>query len=542
MNAWSDRRREFDAALDAWLAARTEFSALEAKQRTLQAGLQTQQQLAQSLEQRVKLLNLAAEQSQVAQQQLMLAEGAVPTAVFQQQIAALKPEFDKAAAECQKLATELEPLPQQLAEAQAKIGEAEAAKLAAEPLQAESLATWQAERDKHQHLKHRLVELNKAHELLVAELSVVTAQRQVSPQAARLTELNTQLAAFAQQQEQLGQTLLEKQNSLVELSERVAGLRQLTTSQANQLDRLQKLQQSFVAMSNSLEEANQWLAADQLADIQQTTQTRLNQCVGDLGSLQQQHKSTLAELEQQAVAQDQLRAVVAGLQLETQTLSMALEATSRQQAEVSGAVAAARETLAAANSDWLELAENGLILANLKPLTPEQLAWSLMQVTGVIDNQVAAQLAELEKATPLTDEQRGQPAVMAARQQHALSAALEKLRGSVNVFVSLFGHGAGQPQDGFFATVDQSLFFANAGTVQGWIGQGGNSLYQRLLKLEDVDSFAEELYLSVLCRPPSPEEVEVVGTYLEGLGTDRAAATRELAWALVTSAEFRFNH
>ena len=165
-----------------------------------------------------------------------------------------------------------------------------------------------------------------------------------------------------------------------------------------------------------------------------------------------------------------------------------------------------------------------------------------MEVTGVMENQIRAQLNELNKAEPMTDEQKEQTEWVTARRNQAEINARAKLQGSVNVFVSLFGHGAGQPQDGFFATVDQSLFFANAGTVQGWITQGGSSLYQRLLKIEQAESFADELYLTVFCRPPSQDERTLVVDYLNRDGVDRATTTRELIWALVTSSEFRFNH
>jgi hypothetical protein len=63
--------------------------------------------------------------------------------------------------------------------------------------------------------------------------------------------------------------------------------------------------------------------------------------------------------------------------------------------------------------------ENRLIkdftAASLKPLTPEQLCWSVFRVTGVYEQYWQTETAELDKASPLTDEQKLDAALMAAR-------------------------------------------------------------------------------------------------------------------------------
>jgi hypothetical protein len=64
----------------------------------------------------------------------------------------------------------------------------------------------------------------------------------------------------------------------------------------------------------------------------------------------------------------------------------------------------------------------------------------------------------------------------------------------------------------------------------------------RLTKLTDVGAVADELYLSVLTRQSSAEERKEVADFLAGRRNDRGAALQELAWALLASAEFRFNH
>jgi hypothetical protein len=54
---------------------------------------------------------------------------------------------------------------------------------------------------------------------------------------------------------------------------------------------------------------------------------------------------------------------------------------------------------------------------------------------------------------------------------------------------------------------------------------------------------AEELYLSVLTRRPTDDEVGELADYLKERGKkQRTEAIQEVTWALLTSAEFRFNH
>jgi hypothetical protein len=73
------------------------------------------------------------------------------------------------------------------------------------------------------------------------------------------------------------------------------------------------------------------------------------------------------------------------------------------------------------------------------------------------------------------------------------------------------------------------------------IAPRAGNLADRLAKLTDADAYADELFVSVLSRMPSKDERQDVARVLSST-SDRAAATAELIWALVASAEFRFNH
>jgi hypothetical protein len=157
-------------------------------------------------------------------------------------------------------------------------------------------------------------------------------------------------------------------------------------------------------------------------------------------------------------------------------------------------------------------------VAQLKPLSPEQLAWALMQASGLTDAERKALGAKLTE-----------PALYA------------RLAGQVTPFARAFGSPAGTPQE-FDATLDQALFLANGPTVRAWLAPRAGNLTDRLTALKTADAVAEELYLSVLTRMPTAEERKDVADYLASRPKDRPAALQEMAWALLASAEFRFNH
>lgn len=159
-------------------------------------------------------------------------------------------------------------------------------------------------------------------------------------------------------------------------------------------------------------------------------------------------------------------------------------------------------------------------VASLKPLPPESFALAVMQATGFID---AERQALADKLT--------EPALYA------------RLAGGINAFAATFGGPAGQPEGKQLeVTIDQTLFLLNGDLVRGWLTPRAGNLADRLQKLADPAALADELYLSVLTRPPDEAERKEVIAYLSDRSPDRLAAIQELIWALLASAEFRFNH
>lgn len=159
-------------------------------------------------------------------------------------------------------------------------------------------------------------------------------------------------------------------------------------------------------------------------------------------------------------------------------------------------------------------------VASLKPLSAEQLAMSMMQVTGYRDFQKASLKDPTDKS------------------------ALDKIQQkNINTFVSIFGSAEGVPEDGIQPTMNQALFLSNGALVRSWLEPQSGNLIDQINQISDSEQLAKELFLSVLIRLPDEEEKLQVTAYLDQTnGEDRTGALQELAWALMTSTEFRFNH
>jgi hypothetical protein len=168
-------------------------------------------------------------------------------------------------------------------------------------------------------------------------------------------------------------------------------------------------------------------------------------------------------------------------------------------------------------------------VALLKPLSPEQLAWSMMQATGVADQQLEALIAKQEKTE---DKQIASDPVW---QEKALNKVL---RSNTDAFVRVFGFEGAQNAR-FDASADQALFLRNGELLQRWV-ELKNGLSDRLMVLDNGE-VAEEFYLSVFSRNPSAEEAKLIEDLLDH-SKSRKADIQQLVWAGLVSTEFRFNH
>jgi hypothetical protein len=64
----------------------------------------------------------------------------------------------------------------------------------------------------------------------------------------------------------------------------------------------------------------------------------------------------------------------------------------------------------------------------------------------------------------------------------------------------------------------------------------------RLTALKEGGQIVDTAVWTVLSRPPDTEERTILTRWLDEHGPDRSKACGQLVWALLTSAEFRFNH
>jgi hypothetical protein len=154
----------------------------------------------------------------------------------------------------------------------------------------------------------------------------------------------------------------------------------------------------------------------------------------------------------------------------------------------------------------------------LKPLGPEQFGYALLQATGYADAE------RLALAKNLTDT--------------ALNA---KLAPQLPTFVRMFGSQPGQAEDSFESRLDQTLFLKHGGTIRGFIAVRAGNLLDRLNKMTDANAIADELFLSIYTRPATDDEKKDIAEVLKD-AKDRTAALSEAIWAMLASAEFRFNH
>jgi hypothetical protein len=158
------------------------------------------------------------------------------------------------------------------------------------------------------------------------------------------------------------------------------------------------------------------------------------------------------------------------------------------------------------------------LVAIMKPLTPEQFAYAAMQATGMTDSDRLALGAKWTEAQ--------------------LDA---RLAPRLAPFRAMLGRGTDATADNFSSTLDQTLFLKYGAAVRGMLAPTRGNLTDRLNKITNPDAVADELFAAVLSRRPTADERKDVADALRKTA-DRGKTINELVWALVASAEFRFNH
>jgi len=90
--------------------------------------------------------------------------------------------------------------------------------------------------------------------------------------------------------------------------------------------------------------------------------------------------------------------------------------------------------------------------------------------------------------------------------------------------------------------VVQSLHLMHSEKLSSWISnEKGRARELATGKLLPAD-IAEELYLAAFSRRPNEKEKTAMNAYFEKDKNNRQAATEDLMWAIINSAEFIMNH
>jgi hypothetical protein len=165
--------------------------------------------------------------------------------------------------------------------------------------------------------------------------------------------------------------------------------------------------------------------------------------------------------------------------------------------------------------------------AIVRPLDAEVLIDALNQITGMGE--------QYSSAIP-------EPYTFIPPDQRSIALADGSIR---SAFLETFGR---PPRDTGLAserptqpTAAQRLYLLNSADVQRKLQQGPR--LQALLQRQTSPLAAvTELYLTILSRFPTDEELRAVTAYTQAAGANRRGVAQDLAWALVNSAEFGFRH
>ena len=161
-----------------------------------------------------------------------------------------------------------------------------------------------------------------------------------------------------------------------------------------------------------------------------------------------------------------------------------------------------------------ETAEKQFARASLRPLTPHQFALSMAVAVG--DETFA-------KAT--------EPQARARRYR--------ELEGQASRLINL--KVLDPRTDRFQSSAGEALFMSNHADVQRLMVPSGSNLAARLTAIVDTGKLVDTAVWTILSRPPDAEERAYLVHWVEGR-KDRPKACSLLIWALIASAEFRFNH
>lgn len=217
------------------------------------------------------------------------------------------------------------------------------------------------------------------------------------------------------------------------------------------------------------------------------------------------------------------------------------------------------------SSEWTDKSdrphEKYFAVAMLRPLSPEQFALSIATATdtetvirtlgpGALGIKVGN--SKKKGTTQTTDKkkpavkgkpnQKGKPNPKGKPQPVKLDWTSARMRQELEKTFAPFIDRYASEADEFQATTAQALFMTFNPVTQRFLVPLAGSLTDRLGKMDDNKELAREAYLAVLSRKPEADEIATVEEFFKDSKQARKDQVRDVVWALINSAEFRFNH
>ena len=154
-------------------------------------------------------------------------------------------------------------------------------------------------------------------------------------------------------------------------------------------------------------------------------------------------------------------------------------------------------------------------VAKVRPLTPMQYAVSL-RLGSTSPDQFPAALSAEEFAKQIEGVEKS-------------------ARGYANKFE--------QPRDGFQVGVDEALMFSNDVRVRDdFLRDAGNTLVGKLAKMDTPEEIVETAFWNVMGRAPQAPERAALISFYQQRQERPVEACQHIVWALLTSAQNRFNY
>jgi len=169
-----------------------------------------------------------------------------------------------------------------------------------------------------------------------------------------------------------------------------------------------------------------------------------------------------------------------------------------------------------------------------RPLSAEQILASVWQATGPFP---ASAIKKATDDVSEVDGDRGSSTEVAEELDNL--PTMDELQ---EKFAAALANPPREPEISINPSVKAALFLMNDDAMLQLLTPRGDNLIARLAALESAEQIADELYLSVLSRPPSVVEQTEVAEYLVSHSDRRTTALTDLSWALLASVEFCVNH